>query len=58
MQHTIKLPRQETITDIESILKQLAEARKLAEEYKQKFIKKEAEAEHYKQQLKQLMEQK
>lgn len=44
--------------DLETILKQLAEARKLAEEYKQKYLKKEAEAERYKQQLKILMSQK
>lgn len=32
-------------------MKQLIETRKSLEEYKQKFLKKEAEAERYKQQL-------
>lgn len=52
------MQRLEAESDIESILKQLSEARKMAEEYKQKFIKKEAEAEKYKQQLRLIMEAK
>lgn len=45
-------------TDMETVMKQLIEARKLIEEYKVKLTKKEAEAERYKQQLKIFMDAK
>ncbi|KAB0802407.1 hypothetical protein PPYR_04593 [Photinus pyralis] len=41
----------ENLSDTELLMRQLIDARKLVEEYKQKFLKKEAEAEKYKQQL-------
>lgn len=41
---------------METVMKQLIEARKVIEEYKIKLMKKEAEAERYKQQLKVMME--
>lgn len=44
----------EEITDIEILNKQLAEARKVAADYREKLKKKEAEAEIYKQQLKKI----
>lgn len=49
----MKKPKVETEvpTDIESITRQLAEARRQAEEYKQMLKHKEAEAERYKRQL-------
>lgn len=43
-------------TDMEVVMKQLIEARKTIEEYKIKLLKKEKEAERYKQQLKLLMD--
>lgn len=43
-------------TDMETVMKQLIEARKLIEEYKVKLKKKEAEAEKYKLQLRMMME--
>lgn len=49
----IKKPKTEPTeaTDIETITRQLAEARRQAEEYKQMLKRKEAEAERYKRQL-------
>lgn len=41
---------------METVMKQLIEARKLIEEYKIKLTRKEAEAERYKQQLKVFMD--
>lgn len=43
---------------METVMKQLIEARKIIKEYKIKLKKKEAEAEKYKQQLKMIMENK
>lgn len=45
-------------TDMELVMKQLIEAKKVIEEYKVKLMKKEAEAEKYKQQLKIMMDSK
>ncbi|XP_049821532.1 GA-binding protein subunit beta-1 [Aethina tumida] len=50
-----KVP-ESTPTDMEVVMKQLIEARKTIEEYKIKLLKKEKEAERYKQQLKLLMD--
>lgn len=47
----LKLHKQDNSADVEQLMKQLIETRKSLEEYKQKFLKKEAEAERYKQQL-------
>ncbi|EEZ97725.1 GA-binding protein subunit beta-1 isoform X2 [Tribolium castaneum] len=44
------------VTDMETVMTQLIEARKTIEEYKIKLLKKEQEAERYKQQLKLLMD--
>lgn len=46
-----KSPGDESLSDIEILMRQLIDARNLVEEYKQKFLKKKAEAEKYKQQL-------
>lgn len=46
-----KLQEDQHLSDTELLMRQLIDARKLVEEYKQKFLKKEAEAERYKQQL-------
>lgn len=51
-----KALKTEQPTDMEIVMKQLIEARKMIEEYKVKLMKKEAEAERYKQQLKLMME--
>lgn len=53
-----KVAKLEHPTDMETVMKQLIEARNVIEEYKVKLMKKEAEAERYKQQLKAIMERK
>lgn len=42
-------------TDMEVVMKELIEARKVIEEYKEKLRKKEVEVEHYKMQLNRIL---
>jgi hypothetical protein len=51
-----KIANPNGVTDMETVMTQLIEARKTIEEYKVKLFKKEQEAERYKQQLKLLMD--
>lgn len=51
-----KISKPSSLTDMETVMTQLIEARQTIEEYKMKLEIKEREAERYKQQLKLLME--
>ncbi|KAF5276857.1 hypothetical protein FQA39_LY06408 [Lamprigera yunnana] len=44
----------ESVSDTETLMRQLIDARRLVEEYKQKFLRKKAEADIYKQQLRRM----